>query len=101
MKLIAVMHIAYSKPRKETVMQHAVSETRLKRKPTNVSVRVDLLQIAREDNINLSGMLEGCLVEYGKKRREKEWLERNSKAISDINDFVEEYGLLSDERRLF
>lgn len=82
-------------------MQLAHSETKLKRKPTNVSVRVDLLQIAREDNINLSGMLEGCLVDYGKKRREKEWLEKNRKAISDINDFVEEYGLLSDERRLF
>lgn len=82
-------------------MQLTASETRLKRKPTNVSVRVDLLQIAREDNINLSGMLETCLVNYSKKKREKEWLERNSKAISDINDFVEEYGLLSDERRLF
>jgi len=29
-----------------------------KRKRTNLSVRVDLLQIAREDNLNLSGMLE-------------------------------------------
>ena len=82
-------------------MQLAYSETKVKRKPTNVSVRVDLLQIAREDNFNLSGMLEGCHVDYGKKRREKEWLERNRKAISDINTFVEEYGLLSDERRLF
>ena len=82
-------------------MQLAYSETKVKRKPTNVSVRVDLLQIAREDNINLSGMLEGCLVAYGKKRREKEWLERNGKAISDLNNFVEEYGLISDERRLF
>jgi len=82
-------------------MQLAYSETKLKRKPTNVSVRLDLLQIAREDNINLSGMLEGCLIDYRKKRQEKEWLEKNRKAISDINDFVEEYGLLSDERRLF
>jgi len=82
-------------------MQLAYSETKLKRKPTNVTVRADLLQIAREDNINLSSMLEGCLLDYGKKRREKEWLERNNKAISDINDFVEAYGLLSDERRLF
>jgi len=46
-------------------------------------------------------MLEGCLINYSKKRQEKEWLERNSKAITDINEFVEEYGLLSDERRLF
>jgi len=82
-------------------MHLTYNETKVKRRPTNVSVRVDLLQMAREDNINLSGMLEGCLVDYGKKRRENEWLERNGKAISDINDFVEEYGLLSDKRRLF
>ena len=82
-------------------MQIACNETKPKRKPTNVSVRADLLQIARADNINLSGMLEGCLINYSKKRQEKEWLERNSKAITDINEFVEEYGLLSDERRLF
>ena len=82
-------------------MQLAHNETRSKRKPTNVSVRTDLLQIAREVNINLSGMRESCLVDYRKKKREKEWLEKNSKAISDINDFVEEFGLLSDNRRLF
>ncbi len=82
-------------------MQLVNSKTRVKRKPTNVTVRADLLLIAREDNINLSGMLEGCLIDYGKKKREKEWLEKNNKAIGDINDFVEEYGLLSDERRLF
>lgn len=82
-------------------MQLAHRETRFKRKPTNVTVRIDLLNIAREDNINLSGMLEECLVNYEKTRREKEWLENNKKAISDINNFVEEFGLLSDERRLF
>ena len=82
-------------------MQLSHNETRPKRKPTNVSVRTDLLQIVREDNINLSGMLEGCLLDYRKKKREKEWLEKNSKAISDINEFVEEFGLLSDNRRLF
>lgn len=82
-------------------MQFTASETRIKRKPTNVTIRVDLLHMAREDNINLSGMLEVCLVDYEKKKREKEWLKRNNKAISDINDFVEDYGLLSDERRLF
>lgn len=82
-------------------MQLAHRETRIKRKPTNVTVRIDLLQIAREDNINLSRMLEECLVNYKKIRREEEWHEKNKKAISDINDFVEEFGLLSDDRRLF
>jgi len=82
-------------------MQLAHTESRFKRKPTNVTVRIDLLKIAREDNVNLSGMLEECLINYEKIRREKEWLENNKKAISDINNFVEEFGLLSDERRLF
>ena len=82
-------------------MQIIHNEPRLKRKPTNVTVRIDLLKIAREDNVNLSGMLEDCLVNYERTRREKEWLENNKKAIRDINSFVEEFGLISDERRFF
>lgn len=82
-------------------MQPARRETKPKKKPANVSVRVDLLKIAREDNLNLSGMLEGCLIDYSKKKQEMEWLEKNKKAISDMNKFVEECGVFSDGRRLF
>ena len=84
-----------------TTMQSAHTETKPKKKPTNVSVNADLLKIAREDHLNLSGMLENCLIDYCKKKKEKEWLEQNRKAISDLNAFTEECGVFSDDRRLF
>lgn len=82
-------------------MQLAQKIAKPKRKPTNLSVRTDLLEMAREDNLNLSSLLEGSLIDYGKKKREKEWLEKNKKAIGDMNKFVEEYGVFSEGRRLF
>jgi antitoxin CcdA len=85
----------------EASMQSARKEAKPKKKATNVSVRVDLLQIAKENHLNLSGMLEGCLIDYNKKKQEKDWLEKNRKAISDMNSFVEECGVFSDGRRLF
>jgi post-segregation antitoxin (ccd killing protein) len=82
-------------------MQPARNASKPKKKPANVSVRVDLLNIAREDKLNLSGLLESSLIDYCKKKQEKEWLEKNRKAISDMNAFVEECGVFSDGRRLF
>ena len=82
-------------------MRHARIEERLPKKATNVSVRQDLLKMAKDDGLNLSGMLEGCLLDYSKKKRGVDWLERNKKALSDMNSFVEEFGVFSDGRRLF
>jgi antitoxin CcdA len=75
--------------------------TKPHKKATNLSISVDLLQIAREDNLNLSKMLEESLEWYRKKKREKEWLETNRKAFDDYNRMVNEHGLFSDGRRLF
>ena len=82
-------------------MQTAQKEIKPRKKPTNVSIQANLLKIAREDGLNLSGMLESCLIDYCKKKQEKEWLEQNRKAISDLHAFVEECGVFSDNRRLF
>ena len=82
-------------------MSPAHKKERQKKKPTNVSVRADLLIMAREDNLNLSGMLECSLIDYCKKKREREWLNENKKAISDMNKFVEDFGVFSDGRKLF
>ncbi len=82
-------------------MKPAYSEIKQKKKPTNLSVPVELLEMAHADNLNLSGMLVETLIEYRRKKREREWLEQNKKAISDMNRYVEEYGVFSDGRRLF
>ncbi len=79
----------------------AEKEERPKRKPTNLSVRVDLLRIAREDQLNLSNMLENGLLEYCKKKREKEWLEENKQWIEAYNERVERNGVFAGKFRRF
>jgi len=74
---------------------------RTPKKSTNVSIRSDLVKIAKDDNINLSNMLEQSLLEYCKKKRQQEWIDENKKAFSDYNRIIEEFGLYADERRLF
>ena len=75
--------------------------TKPQKKSANLSISIDLLQIAKEDNLNLSKMLEASLELYRKKKQENEWLETNRKAFDDYNKMVGEYGLYSDARRLF
>ncbi|MFZ4855457.1 MAG: type II toxin-antitoxin system CcdA family antitoxin [Desulfuromonadaceae bacterium] len=75
--------------------------TKLQKKSANLSISIDLLQIAKEDNLNLSKMLEESLQLYKKKKQEKEWIDKNKKAFDDYNRMINENGLYSDERRLF
>lgn len=71
------------------------------KKSANLSIRSDLLQTAKNDNINLSQMLENVLEEYCKQKQKRDWIEENRKAFSDYNRLIEEHGLYSDGRRLF
>jgi antitoxin CcdA len=61
--------------------------------PSTLSVREDLLQMAREDNLDLSGMLEVCLLDYCKGKREKEWLEENREGIASFNERIDRNGI--------
>lgn len=74
---------------------------RPKRKPTNLSVRVDLLQVAREDNLNLSGMLESSLLDYCKRKREMEWVAENKDGIEAYNDRIDRSGIFASKHRRF
>lgn len=78
-----------------------IQRVKPQKKSANLSISIDLLQIAKEDNLNLSKMLEESLEWYRKKKREKEWMDANRKAFDDYNRMISEYGLYSDERRLF
>ena len=82
-------------------MQTTQSKDKPKRKPTNLSVRVDLLQIAREDNLNLSGMLESTLLEYCKRKQEQEWIEENQEGIAAYNDRIDRNGVFGSKQRRF
>ena len=71
------------------------------KKPTNLSLNSDLVQKAKDENINLSSVVEFAIVEELKARKEIEWKEENKKAISDYNRFVEKIGFFSDGMRSF
>jgi len=71
------------------------------KKPTNLSLNSDLVQKAKDENINLSSVVELAIAEELKARKEIDWKEENKKAISDYNRFVEKTGLFSDGLRSF
>lgn len=73
----------------------------VKKQPTNLSIRGDLLRRARARNINLSQTLEESLETLLKERDRQVWLEENREAIEAANRFVVEHGLWSDGLRRF
>ncbi len=71
------------------------------KKPTNLTVNSDLLSQAKDYKINLSATLENALADALKHKKIELWKEENREAISVYNDTIEEYGLFSDEIRMF
>lgn len=71
------------------------------KKPTNLSLRIDLLEEARALGINLSQTLETALAAEVKKAKEKQWLEENRAGIEAYNRYIEKHGLFSDRFRTF
>jgi antitoxin CcdA len=76
-------------------------DTKAPKKATNLSVNADLLNKARELDINLSATLEQALVEVLRQRQRERWLAQNRGAIAAYNDHVEKHGAFSDGVRTF
>ncbi len=75
--------------------------TKAPKKPTNLTVNSDLLTQAKDYKINISATLESALADALKARKIDLWKEENKEAIVSYNSSVEEYGLFSDEIRMF
>ena len=71
------------------------------KRATNVSIRSDLLDAAREAGVNLSATLERALTEELAAARRAHWREENREAIAAYNEYVEEHGVFSDNVRAF
>ncbi|GAA0711466.1 type II toxin-antitoxin system CcdA family antitoxin [Dokdonella soli] len=71
------------------------------KKPTNLSIRSDLLEEARALDINLSAEMEKHLIEVIRQRRAEQWLKDNRAAIEAYNRHIERDGLWSDGLRTF
>lgn len=82
-------------------MQTTFYDTSAPKKPTNVSINRDLLQQAKEHQINLSQALELRLAELLREQRQQQWLQENQEAVEAYNRRVETNGLYSDGVRRF
>lgn len=71
------------------------------KKPTNVSVRTDLLAEAKAMGLNLSRTLESAIEEAILAKRRQQWLEDNSEAMEAYNRHIERDGLFADRFRPF
>ena len=71
------------------------------KRAANLSVNGDLLNKAKELDINLSATLEQALAEALRKNQRERWLAENRKAINAYNDHVEAHGMFSDNLRSF
>jgi antitoxin CcdA len=71
------------------------------KKATNVSIRTDLLEAARESKLNLSATLERALIEELRRVQRERWREENRESITAHNEFVEKHGVFSDGLRSF
>ncbi len=77
------------------------AEPPTRRKPTNLSLEVDLVAEARRLGISLSRAAEAglrCAVAEEAKRR---WQEENAEGIRQMNAYVEKHGLPLAKYRMF
>jgi antitoxin CcdA len=71
------------------------------RRPTNVSLAAELIDEAKQLNINVSQACEKGLAAEVKKAREDKWIEENWEAIQSSNAYIAEHGLPLAKYRLF
>lgn len=71
------------------------------KRPANLSINSDLLNKARELEINLSATLEQALAAALRARQQAAWLAENKAAMAAYNDHVEKHGVFSDGLRSF
>lgn len=76
-------------------------DIRAPKRSANLSVNEDLLNKARELNINLSATLEQALASALREKQRCQWLAENKDAIEAYNEHVEQHGVFSDGLRSF
>lgn len=77
------------------------STPQTRKRASNLSINADLLNKARELDINLSATLEQALVAQIKEREQAAWLAENQAAIAAYNEHAERNGVFSDGLRSF
>jgi antitoxin CcdA len=73
----------------------------MRKTATNLSLRADLVERARELNLNLSVVVEAALEHAVREAERAAWLAENAGAIDEYNARVAERGVFSDDWRRF
>lgn len=81
-------------------MQSAYN-TQAPKRAANLSINADLLNKAKELDINLSATLEQALIEALRKKLRDQWVADNQAAIEAYNEHVDKQGVFSDGLRSF
>ena len=71
------------------------------KKPTNLSLSVKTLEMAREMGMNLSQTVDTLLAAEVKRRYWEQWNERNKDAIDAYNERIAQHGLPLAKYRSF
>lgn len=71
------------------------------RKPTNLSVDVNLIAEAKELEVNISRAAEEGIAKAVTDEKAKRWLAENKEALESSNRYVEKHGLPLAKYRLF
>ena len=67
-----------------------------KKRNTNLSINSDLLQKAKDNNINLSSTLEKTLENEVREKEMQKWQDFNKEAIESYNQAIEKRGLFGN-----
>ena len=82
-------------------MSNIVFNQSAPKKSANLSINADLLQQAKQLNINLSQTLEQHLAEIIRQAQRSQWLAENKNALDEYNRRVQKHGTFSDGLRRF
>src|SRR4051794_10318019 len=74
---------------------------RVRKAPTNLSLRIDLVERAKALDLNLSEVVETALEQAIVAAEQARWLAENEAAIDYYNKFIEENGVFGEEFRDF
>ena len=74
---------------------------RVRKAPTNLSLRIDLVERAKALNLNLSDVVETALEQAIVAAEQARWLVENEAAIDYFDKFIEEHGGFGEEFRDF
>lgn len=83
------------------IMNRALYNLTAPKKSANLSINADLLQQAKQLNINLSQVLEQHLAEIVRQAQRGQWVAENQPALEAYNRHIDMHGTFSDGLRRF